>query len=260
MAKTKETLALEAVLDERSRKKREYGCAEVTIGFKHDHHGDEIVDYMSMDAEDVFCCYELKVSLNDLRSDNKKSWYGDYNYLVISEGLWARVSDFDQYIPPYVGILAGHDLVPKRNAKRKSVSEENRAMLKSSLLRSVYWKMVQNRDSQDLEMMKNLKKELETVKSAYETDKLNAERITWTYEDYERYYRLNRQSPQMSLEKLAKQEREQYFARKKGMFSWQKNEDTYVCPQCHKPALYDKDGNVVLSDCCPHCGSDLRKI
>lgn len=87
MAKTEETKMLERSLEERSRKKREYGCEEVTIGFKHEGHGDEIVDYMTMDADEVFRCYELKVTLADLKTDNKLSWYGDYNYLVISDLL-----------------------------------------------------------------------------------------------------------------------------------------------------------------------------
>ena len=82
--KTKETKNLEKALDALSKAKREYGCEEVTIGFKSSGHGDEIVDYMTMDAKGIFKCYELKVTLQDLKTDNKKSFYGDYNYLVVS--------------------------------------------------------------------------------------------------------------------------------------------------------------------------------
>ena len=98
---------LEQALERDSRKKREYGCTEVTIGFRHNGHGDEIVDYMSMDAREIFRCYELKVSFSDLKSNNHLSWYGDYNYLVISERMLLRPIPYDNYVPPYVGILAG---------------------------------------------------------------------------------------------------------------------------------------------------------
>ena len=60
MSKTQETLSLEAALYALSEKKRYYGCTEVTIGFKKTGHGDEIVDFMSLDADGIFRCYEIR--------------------------------------------------------------------------------------------------------------------------------------------------------------------------------------------------------
>ena len=74
MAKTKETIAIEHALSDMCRKKRIYGCEEVTIGFPNDGHGNEIVDFMSMDSKGILRCYEIKISLADLHSNAKKSW------------------------------------------------------------------------------------------------------------------------------------------------------------------------------------------
>jgi len=141
---------LEKALEERCVKKREYGSKEVTIGFKHGGHGDEIVDFMTVDSDSVIRCYELKVTLQDLRSEAKKSWYGDYNYLVVSDALLARSPSWGNYIPPYVGILAGTSLKSCRNAKKKVISEDVRQMCRDSLIRTLFWKMEEYRSAQDL--------------------------------------------------------------------------------------------------------------
>lgn len=256
MAKTKDTLLLEQALTERSRKRREYGCTEVTIGFKHDGHGDEIVDYMSMDSQGIFQCYELKVSLEDLRSEAKKSWYGDYNYLVVSERLYARNPAWGNYIPPYVGILSGTELKVRRQAENRSIDEETRKMLEDSLLRSIFWKMDQFRDASDPEKYRKLKKELEEKEEAYELLKKEMEDRSWAADDYQGYYRKNHQVPSFRIEEQAKEERRQYFLRRDGGMTWSHE----TCPVCGEKALRNADGETVLSDYCPHCGTDLRKI
>ncbi len=256
MTKTRQTISLENSLEDRSRKKREYGCTEVTIGFAYQKHGDEIVDYMSMDAHRVFRCYEIKVTLADLKTDNRKSWYGDYNYLVVSQSLWMRNVEWDNYIPPYVGILVGEQLDSKRNAKKKNISDEDRQMLEDSLLRSVYWKMSQYKDAQDLEQLKQLRKQLEEVQENFETYRQKVDALIFDSEDYEEYYRKNHQSEQFSISSQAKQERLEYFNRIKGKMTWK----TDLCPVCHKEALKDGSGNHIYTDFCPFCGVDLRKL
>ncbi len=259
MSKTQDTLELEASLDLQSREKREYGCEEVTIGFKNSGHGDEIVDYMTMDAKSVFKCYEIKVTLSDLKTDNKKSFYGDYNYLVVSDELYAKNPVWDNYIPPYAGILAGTDLHVKRAAKKREVTAETRDMLKDSLLRSVFWKMENYKDAKDLENLRTLKKLLDDQKEELTQKELNSERMNWTYTDYEHYYRRNHQEPEFTLENAAKIERKEADLRQQGKYTWMMKNGRQVCPKCGHEAAFESSDQALLSDFCPFCGADLRK-
>lgn len=249
--KTKETLTLENALDEQSKKAREYGCEEVTIGFKSSGLGDEIVDYITMDSQNIFKCYEIKVTLSDLKTENKKSFYGDYNYLVVSESLYARNPTWSNYIPPYCGILCGEGLVVKRQAKRKEITDEVRGMLKDSLLRSVFWKYEKYKDAGNLKQYRDLEKELQQKQLELKEREKQNERIVWTYNDYEFWYRKNHQDPSFSIEKQAKEERKQSLQREKDGFTWIRQGSDFICPHCthlnHEKTLY-----------CPNCGSDLR--
>lgn len=209
MAKTKETLILEGALDKMSTEKREYGCEEVTIGFKGNGLGNEIVDFMTMDSKETFKCYEIKVTLSDLKTDNKKSFYGDYNYLVVSESLYAKHPTWENYIPPYCGILSGENLTVRKQAKKKEITQETREMLKDSLLRSVFYKYQNYKDANNLSKKRELEKELEETKKQLEETKRENERIVWTYHDYEFWYRKNHNDPDFSIEEEAKKEREE---------------------------------------------------
>ena len=51
--KTNETLEIEEQLRKTCRKKRLYGCEEVTIGFYNSGHGNEICDFMTMDSKGI---------------------------------------------------------------------------------------------------------------------------------------------------------------------------------------------------------------
>ncbi len=255
MTKTKKTVALENALEKRARENREYGCREITIGFRRQGHGDEIVDFMSMDAESVFRCYELKVSLADLKSEAKKSWYGDYNYLVAAGEVYKAVEEWEDYIPPFVGILTDEDLTVRRKAQRISITDEQRQMLKDSLIRSVFWKMNDYKDSGDPEAYHALRNDLAQLQERFEAYRLETDRNNWTLKDYERYYALNHQLDRFSLENDAKIQRNQYYARKKGEFTWTENK----CPVCGNSAVTVND-EPLLSDFCPFCGADLRRL
>ena len=259
MPKTEQTLQLEQALERDSRKKREYGCTEVTIGFRHNGHGDEIVDYMSMDAREIFRCYELKVSFSDLKSNNHLSWYGDYNYLVISERMLLRPIPYDNYVPPYVGILAGESLRTVRQAEKRTVSAETKALLKDSLLRSIYWRMEQYRDGADPSVLKQYQKEAETLKEQMEQMKQEDDLLHFNYEDYENWYQKNHQVS-FRIDQGAKEERRQFAERKEGRMQWIAEEKTLVCPVCHHKALYDETGAQVCTAYCPWCGADLRDL
>ena len=251
MAKTEETRMLEQALDDRCRKRREYGCTEVTIGFKGTGKGDEIADFMSIDSKDVIRCYEIKVSLQDLRSEAKKSWYGDYNYLVVSEGLYMQSPPWGNYIPPYAGIMAGSSLKIMRQAKKRPVSDADRNMLKDSLIRTLYWKMDGFRNASDMKAQKELQAELSSLQEEFETYRQAHDRAVWTAQDLEYYYRKNHQTEDFSLEQFAKQQRKEYAQRTKKQLVWKDGS----CPVCGRKAA-----GGILTDYCPFCGSDLRDI
>lgn len=248
MAKTQATIDLENALDESGRKKREYGCKEVTIGFHREGHGDEIVDYMTMDAQSVFRCYELKVTLSDLKTDNKKSFYGDYNYLVVSESLYRQNPVWDNWIPPYCGILCGTLLKTVRSARKKQISDDTRNMLKDSLIRTLYWKMVTYMDADKLAESKELQKQLEAEKEEIEEKLREADEKLWTYDDFERYYRLNHQNPGFTIAVQAKEERKQYADRKNHHLIYD-----HTCMRC---GFHLRGGEKY----CPSCGMDLRLL
>lgn len=188
--KRKETLELENSLVNQTRKKRIYGCEEVTIGFYHQGLGNEVVDFMTMDSRGIIKCYEIKVTMQDLKSAAKKSWYGNYNYLVVSNDLYQKVKNWDNYISTEIGILVGNNLESVRKCKMMDVSSDCSLMLKESLLRSLYWKMEKYKDAGDLEKQKKLQQEIrknKKEKDRYQERALEAERVINNYEKYRSY-------------------------------------------------------------------------
>ena len=150
--KTAETLIVEKVLlkgcfGSNPKLAREYGVSEVTIGFQRNGNGREVADFVSYDPKkDIFRCYEIKVSMQDLKSSAKKSWYGNYNYLVITQELFEK-KDIDFWhvaVPADVGII----IVNTKNLCRKAVKRSRYAdidinvknMLKDSMIRTLFYK------------------------------------------------------------------------------------------------------------------------
>lgn len=192
-----------------TRQKRIYGCEEITIGFYNNGRGNEVVDFMTMDSKGIIKCYELKVTLQDLKSDAKKSWYGHYNYLVVSRELYDKVDNWSDYIPDHIGIIVGEYLESKRKAKRCDISSETEIMLKESIIRSMFWKMQKYKDAQSLDKQKQLLSKIRRVErerdNAYGRA-LQAERIISDYETY-KYYN---EGVDVDLAAMAKAEKEKY--------------------------------------------------
>lgn len=163
MAKRTETLEIESFLREDTRKDRIYGCEEVTIGFANQGLGHEIVDFMTMDSQGIIKCYEIKVTLQDLKSNAKKSWVGHYNYLVVTNELYDKVQDFSKYIPNYVGIIKSPGEINKLPVKKRAVKQkldmQTELMLKESLVRTLYFKMDKCRNANNLEKQRHLQAE-----------------------------------------------------------------------------------------------------
>lgn len=165
-----------------------------------------------MDSKGILRCYEIKVTFSDLKSPAKKSWYGHYNYLVITENLFSKISDWDAHIPKHVGILCGESLASKRKAVKQEIASETENMLKESMIRSLYWKMTKIEDANNLEKQKNLQskiRRLEKEKGEMRERALCAER---TISDYETYKFLN-EGIDFDLSREAKREKEKYHVK-----------------------------------------------
>lgn len=87
MAKTDTTKELEMLIFFESKADGAgiYGAFEVALG---EAYGNEYVDYITMKSNGEFRCYEIKQSYNDFHSKAKISFYGDYNYYVMTEKLY----------------------------------------------------------------------------------------------------------------------------------------------------------------------------
>lgn len=128
--KSKITEEIEELLFYAHNKIGLFGCKEVTIGW----YGKERVDYMSYDTNDIFKCYEIKISKEDFYSKCKNTFLGNYNYYVLTKEVFDKVSD---NIPDYVGVylLENHKLISVKKAKKRNVKDKD--LLKNSLIRSL---------------------------------------------------------------------------------------------------------------------------
>lgn len=86
-----------------------YGVFECVMGANTMGYGNEYVDFLTMDSDNIFRCYEIKVSKEDLHSKAQLSFYGDYNYLVVPEELFGEALRFvrERYLRK-TGILVYH--------------------------------------------------------------------------------------------------------------------------------------------------------
>lgn len=199
MSKRKETLEIEEQLYTMVRKQRLYGCSEVTIGFYRNGHGDEIVDFCTMDSKGIVRCYEIKVTLADFKSKAKLSWYGHFNYLVVTEDLLNQLTDelLEEYIPKYVGIAIpdfnswSNGLKIIKRAKKQSLSTNDEIMIKESLVRSLSYKVNKVRDANNLEKFSTLNKNLNKAIRDLNSKKEEYEKLKYkilTIEHYLRWY------------------------------------------------------------------------
>lgn len=141
-----ESILLDSCFGSNPKLAKEYGINEVTIDFQRNGNGRELVDFISYDPKnDIFRCYEIKVSMSDFNSKAKKSWYGNYNYLAITDELYKQMSleSWKKKLPNDVGIIvvncSGYykDVVVK--SKRRDIDESTKNMLKNSMIRSLFY-------------------------------------------------------------------------------------------------------------------------
>ena len=139
------TAALSAALEQKINPyndPRIYWAKEVTFDYSTNHATR--VDYMRFKPvnnsvsgieKGDFYCYEIKSSSEDFYSGHGLNFFGDYNYLVMPEKVYAAVS---LEIPHYVGVYVpeGAELTCIKKAKRhdrtKPVSEMLLMMFRSA--------------------------------------------------------------------------------------------------------------------------------
>lgn len=168
---------------------------------------------MTMDSKGILKCYEIKVTLQDLKSDAKKSWFGHYNYLVVTQELFNQIDNFSNYIPKHIGVLIG-----TRSSGIKAVKQEipieQEIMLKESLVRSIYFKLEKYRNAQNLDNVRKLRSkvnQLEKEKNGYRNRALDAEFVIDTYQEY----KLENDGVAINLRELAESERDKFWQSKR---------------------------------------------
>ncbi|RBR96506.1 hypothetical protein EB62_00956 [Enterococcus faecalis] len=78
-----------------------FGCFEVTIGW----FGKERVDFMTYSTDNTIRCYEIKVTLADLKSSAKQTFLSDYNYCQKSEKAKCHIRNTSYCLRKYGAIF-----------------------------------------------------------------------------------------------------------------------------------------------------------
>ncbi|MEB8416429.1 hypothetical protein NGG16_03135 [Enterococcus casseliflavus] len=137
--KTELTRQAEKCLWNYTNKMGVFGCFEVTIGW----FGNERVDYITYSTDNTIRCYEIKVTLADLKSKAKQTFIGDYNYLVVTKELWGIIqSDIElgwKYHDKGIIVFSEEGIGVKsvKKAKKKNVTFGTRATILESMIRSL---------------------------------------------------------------------------------------------------------------------------
>lgn len=121
--KTRQTIEIERALVRRTQEKVGcYGVLEVTIGHIAGGKGYDRCDYVEFDTAGSITCYEVKVTLSDLVSNNKLSYVGDKNYLVVPEKLANKIEEIN-YNFGGVGLIVfdGEKLVLRKKSSKKVI-------------------------------------------------------------------------------------------------------------------------------------------
>lgn len=136
--KTNLTKEIEKALIARTQnQKGVYGALEVTSTKTSYGAGYERCDYVEFTSASEITCYEIKISLSDFLSQNKQTYLGDRNYLVIPEKLLKKINE-SHHLQGGVEVIVydqGRFQVAKRCSKR-IVSISERVALLEGIARS----------------------------------------------------------------------------------------------------------------------------
>ncbi|MBD5316582.1 MAG: MmcB family DNA repair protein [Bacteroides sp.] len=143
MNKSKLTVEIEKALVRKTKKKKGlYGALEATIGFSDKGRDYERCDYMTFDSSNEICCYEIKVSKEDLQSQAKKTFIGNRNYLVIDRYTYDELKENHPELLPkgMVGIMvydiASHKLTVKKRCSLHSMNISTKVQCLEAIARA----------------------------------------------------------------------------------------------------------------------------
>ena len=138
---------IEYLIFQHTNKLGTYGCREVKIGgaktkqFITDNQ--EFVDYMTITSDGEITCYEIKSSLEDIKSNARLSFYGHKNYFVMPTELYDDICNESWFLRKLenhtVGVLSVNkldELKVVKKCKNKKLSIGTQTILLESFAKS----------------------------------------------------------------------------------------------------------------------------
>lgn len=145
--KTDLTKHIEYLIFKQTNKLGVSGCCEVKIGThktKSFLTGEqEFVDYMTIDFYGEITCYEIKSSIDDLKSSARLSFLGHKNFLVLPRDLYMQVENERWFLEKLenhsIGVIILNEndkLQMLKKCKKKNLSIGTQTLLLESFARS----------------------------------------------------------------------------------------------------------------------------
>lgn len=145
--KSPTTKHIEYLIFQHTNKLGTYGCREVKIGgvktkrFITDNQ--EFVDYMTITSDGVITCYEIKSSLEDIKSNARLSFFGHKNYFVMPKGVYEKICNESWFLRKLenqtIGVISVNDfdeLKIIKKCKNKNLSIGIQTILLESFAKS----------------------------------------------------------------------------------------------------------------------------
>ena len=171
---------IEYLIFKHTNKLGTYGCREVKIGgvktkrFITDNQ--EFVDYMTITSDGEITCYEIKSSLDDIKSNARLSFYGHKNYFVMPIELYNDICDESWFLRKLenhtVGVISVNkfdELKVVKKCKNKKLSIGTQTILLESFAKST---------ARDVAKLYQLEKSSERRLSSKQIDYLLDEIVT----------------------------------------------------------------------------------
>ncbi|WP_314611309.1 MmcB family DNA repair protein [uncultured Granulicatella sp.] len=171
---------IEYLIFKHTNKLGTYGCREVKIGgvktkrFITDNQ--EFVDYMTITSDGEITCYEIKSSLDDIKSNSRLSFYGHKNYFVMPIELYNDICDESWFLRKLenhtVGVISVNkfdELKVVKKCKNKKLSIGTQTILLESFAKST---------ARDVAKLYQLEKSSERRLSSKQIDDLLDEIVT----------------------------------------------------------------------------------
>lgn len=145
--KTELTKKIEYLIFKDTNKLGVSGCREVKIGTQKTKafltREQEFVDYMTITSDGEIDCYEIKSSMDDLKSSARLSFLGHRNFLVLPSDLYEQVANERWFLEKLenhsIGIIVLKEngkLQLLKKCKKKKLSIGAQTLLLESFARS----------------------------------------------------------------------------------------------------------------------------